>query len=929
MMTSVKRHVCTCALALLVPATVGAQTAQVGTISGEVKDSGGGVLPGVSLVATSQERGFSRTTTSDALGRFLFAAIPIGRYRVVASLTSFQTVTLVDNLVETEKTTELSFTLKLASLEAAVTVVGETPIVDMTNTSVNTRVRQDEFQRLPVGRSYQALMGMVPGVVGTGNVNAHGALTSNNLFLFDGVDTTDPTTGTFGTNFPFEAIQEMSVYTSAIPAEYGRGVGAIANVITKSGTNRVEGTAKYIATNDNWNKQNKTKSETNGASLARVKFDKTNPVYSFTGGGPIWLNHAWAFGAYEYAKNTSAQRQTVGTIPENYQQSTTSPFFYIRGTTQVSQSHTIWAKYHRSPTDGFVIDYWNNAAGERRALNGQNQGATSSSVQWSGVLRSNWTGEAMISHTTDSITVSPFESSPITNSAPHFSQADRKYYNGATFDGIVDRPGTEVTTATTYYKAVGTRSHNLKAGFGYRRVSSTNLFKYPNSQVYTDLSFDQATHTYVPFSRQDYDSGASTSKGNIYTAYGRDKFDVTKRLFVEAGLRYEHQTGLSDVGATTIDTNTFSPRLTATYDILGTGKTLIVGSYARLFQGLIQDFSDSFAGIPQQTNYNNFVWNGTTYVLNNRVELGASTFKPNTGLRPNFVDEYRIELQRQIGQTIGVGVRGIFRNWGDLIDDLLTFNPDGSTKRVVVNYSVADRTYRGIEFWVDKRLSNNWSANGSYVYARTRGNQFASTFSPLGDYLDAQCRTTVDPTIGVNGLFSCADVVNGSNQFGSPGNDRPHAVKASGAYTRPIGPVNLTAGALLDVTSATVYAKSRAMNVLLPGTLTAAGPTETYFYEPRGAERIPGPLWTLDTALEVTFRKFRAMQHVFELGVKGEVFNVSDRQEKNAVNNTTWCDNTVNPSASCQTARTTFGTATARGSFQAPQNFRVTALFRF
>ena len=71
--------------------------------------------------------------------------------------------------------------------------------------TATTRVRREEFEKLPVGRSYQALIGAAPGVVGTGNVNALGALTSNNLFIIDAVDTTDPTTGTFGTNLNFEA----------------------------------------------------------------------------------------------------------------------------------------------------------------------------------------------------------------------------------------------------------------------------------------------------------------------------------------------------------------------------------------------------------------------------------------------------------------------------------------------------------------------------------------------------------------------------------------------------------------------------------------------------------------------------------------------------------------------------------------------------
>jgi len=99
-------------------------------------------------------------------------------------------------------------------------------------------------------------------------------LASNNLFIIDAVDTTDPTTGTFGTNLNFEAIQEVTVYTSAAGVEYSRAQGAIVNVVTKSGTNRFEASAKYLFLNDKWDRQNTTKSEVTSASLARVKFDQ-------------------------------------------------------------------------------------------------------------------------------------------------------------------------------------------------------------------------------------------------------------------------------------------------------------------------------------------------------------------------------------------------------------------------------------------------------------------------------------------------------------------------------------------------------------------------------------------------------------------------------------------------------------------------------
>jgi outer membrane receptor protein involved in Fe transport len=908
-----------------------AQPAQTGTIAGEVRDASGAVLPGATVTITSQERGFVRSSVSDETGRYVFAAVSIGNYTVEATLSRFAPLRLTDNLVETEKTTTVPIVLRVGGLTDTVTVTGETPLVDLTNVTGNIRVRREEFERLPVGRSYQALVIATPGVVGgtqqTGNsnVNALGSPQGGNLYVMDSIDTTDPTTGTFGANLNFEAIQEVSVSTSAVSVEYGRAQGAIVNVITKSGTNRFEGSAKYIAINDDWDKQNSTVSETTGQSLERVKFDKVNPVYTFTLGGPVWRDRAWFFGAYEYATNTTPQRQTPGPIPEDYQQSTENNFLNVRGTLQVADGHQVWVKYFRSPTDGFIIDYWGatTPAAELEALTAQNQSSDSWAAQWTGVFRGNLAVEAAFGTYSSLIDVTTYEGGRIGSNAPVQSQADNRFYNGATFDGFVDRPRTQANVAATYFFTLGSRSHNVKAGFDFQTVESSSLFNYPASQYYVAESFNQAAGTFVPLFRRDYLSGASTSKGNNYAVYLRDKFDLTSRLFVEAGLRLEHQTGSSDLGADTVDTTKVAPRVSASFDVSGDGKTIVTGSYGRFYTGVIQSFSDGFAGVPQQGDYDNYAWNGSSYVFQNSIRVGGSSFLPNPDLEPSYLDEFTVGFQRQFGRNLATGVRFIDREWNDLIDDVRTFNPDGSIKRVVLNYDAAERSYRGVQVTFDKRLSSNWNAQASYTFSRTEGNHFEPTFTSLGDYVDAQCRTTLDPTIGVGGVIGCDEVQNGANKAGRPIYDRPHNFKFYGGYVRPIGPINLSLGALGEAISKRRYEKARPMNVLTPGTLANAGPTATYFYNERGADPVSGMQWFVDTSVEVTFRGPATTQ----MGVKGEIFNVTNREDKIISNNTAFCGTTAN--AGCQTAVDAYGKATARGSFQTPRQFRISAIFRF
>ena len=186
-----------------------------------------------------------------------------------------------------------------------VTVSAELPVIDKTQTNTQTTVDSKFTQKLAVGRSYQSILQLAPGVTGGANPNVHGALNQENVFLFDGVDTTDTTTGTFGQNFNYEAIQEVNVNTGNFSAEYGRASGGVISVVTKSGGNDFHGSAKAIATNDQWNGQNYQTSQTTGASLARTKFDEVQWREAFTLGGPFFRDHLWFFGSYELAKTTT------------------------------------------------------------------------------------------------------------------------------------------------------------------------------------------------------------------------------------------------------------------------------------------------------------------------------------------------------------------------------------------------------------------------------------------------------------------------------------------------------------------------------------------------------------------------------------------------------------------------------------------------
>lgn len=933
---------------VLLPGLASAQGIQTGQLGGEVKDRTGGALPGANVTLTSVERGFSRMTVTDGQGKFLFTVVPIGRYTVNIKMPSFQELTVADNLVEAERTTNLVLTLSVSGVTEGITVSGQTPIVDAKNQTMETRVRADEFQKLAVGRSYQDLMALAPGVIGRDNPNTYGALRSNNIYMFDGVNTTDPTTGTFAANMNFEAIQEVVVRTGAIGVEYGRGTGAVVDVITKSGTNRFEGSFKFLMSNDNWNAQNTAQDEVTGAVLSRTKFDSINKRYSATLGGPIRENRAWFFGTYEYAKLASPAAQTNadtgrGFTNEEYIEQSKSPWYAFRVTTQLAPNHNVFVKYATNPTTGFINDYWGTSA-ELLALTGQDQKGDHLAAQYSGVLGSNWTVQAMAARTTQRIDVFPlFTEGAILGGAPIIDLNDNRFYNGATFDGLVDRPRQQASAAMEYFTKLGGNDHQVKFGIDWQRMESTSSFRFPQNRLYYMFGYNPQTKALCQFADanagcaeqflfDEYDADPSISKGHQTAFFVRDRFTLGPRLTIEGGVRMEKQTGTSDVGAGTVDTWSFSPRISGSYALTPDSRTLLVGSAGRFHDGILQGFSDAFAAVPQQTNRNIFIFNTATndYEFLTRDTAADSNFFPDLGISARHMDEVTFGVQHQLNNQLGVGARFIWRKWGSFIDDVMFFNEDGTDNRTVANVDEARRNHRGLEFTVDKRFGNNWAASGSYTWSRSRANHIADDFTGLRDFEDATCGQQVDPGLGSATTdpdtgdtwftFPCADVQ--SRLFGTPAYDRPHMLKFTGSYRRPIGAFDVTAGFVGQALSGPAFSKSRTVSVLIPGTFEQFQ-TLTYFYEGRGSDRVDGITFVGDLNLEATYRAFRRS----EMGFKFETFNLFNNEGKIAVDNTSWCASDA--TAACQTARANFGTATTRGSFNVPRAYRFSFLVRF
>ena len=285
--TSLRRLVVLFAL-LLFPATSFAQEA---ILSGTVTDTTGGVLPGVVVTAVHEASGNSFETVTDSAGGYRIS-VRIGTYRIKLDLTGFATLERTGLQVQVGQQAVINLQMSPATLQESVTVTGEAPLINVTQSNLGSTISAEQVENLPLnGRNWVDLTLLSPG--SKQNFVAETPGTSFQLNV-DGQQVTQLIATSFGQpRFSRDTIAEFEVITNRFDARQGRSTGMQVNAITKSGTNATAGTISSYFRDDNFNAAD---------PIQHRVLPYSNQQFGATYGGPIVRDRFHYFANFEYER---------------------------------------------------------------------------------------------------------------------------------------------------------------------------------------------------------------------------------------------------------------------------------------------------------------------------------------------------------------------------------------------------------------------------------------------------------------------------------------------------------------------------------------------------------------------------------------------------------------------------------------------------
>jgi hypothetical protein len=694
--------------AWLAASPTNAQT--TGSVTGRVTDSSGGVLPGVTVEATSASLQGARTSKTGAYGDYRLSALPPGAYVVRASLPGFRKAQALAT-VGLDATATVNLVLQPSAQEDVV-VRGDVPFVDTSSTMSSTSYTSRVISHLPCDRDFAAIVSANPSVNVDNGANQlrsqalaiKGATSAENQWIVDGVNATDVQRGIQGKAINNEFVQEVEVKSGGYQAEYGRALGGIVNVVTKSGGNQFHGDAFFYYDGSTMQAEQVLTSEDSVLDTMRIA-DYERRDFGADLGGYLLRDRLWFFAAYDRVDFTSEISRVVST-PEV----SSDDRFPLDGVTNLYSGKLTW---NVSPSTSAVASVFGDPTTNEGA------GAADPRLGHGGIAPdpisnpdpTTWYSNRYVGGTDYGLRATQlFGSSSMLSfqggrhqdrfalTAPDgIRRADYTCEGGTLGDpcapplvpnfetggyGFVFGPRDSMRSHRDQYRIDGTiyrGNHTLKGGADYQTATSEATSFFTGKQLVRTFNEEGTLyyrHRFIAASAEDLTPiamGASEANVRDVGLYLQDSWRPGPGWTINAGLRWdEERLGASQL-ASFIETSRWQPRLGVAWDPWQDGKTRVFAFAGRFSLGLVTNLPMRvLSGFLTATTFN-------FDPLDVTPDPGAPDatrldgFWPaeavDEGLKGIYQDEFSLGIERQLDPTFSVGLTATYRRLGNSIED--------------------------------------------------------------------------------------------------------------------------------------------------------------------------------------------------------------------------------------------------------------------
>jgi hypothetical protein len=599
------------AIALAIGVSIGAAAwgqNPTGTLTGRVSNNEDGTpLPGVTVTATSPNLQGDRSTITGANGDYKLALLPAGTYTVKYELEGMAARD-VETKISAAQTTLIDVGMAVAAVSEEIVVTATDAATISETSTAQATFLSEEVSQLAINRNVLDTVNLAAGVSATGPNAAttiSGAMSFENLWLVNGVVINENLRGQPFTLFIEDAIQETTVSTAGISAEYGRFTGGVVNVLTKSGGNDFHGSLRSSMTNQDWESDDNQK-EFNEAFEAE---DEINETYEATIGGRIWRDHIWFFLAARDVETETNEltAQTGIAFPQGREQER----YEGKLTINLAASHTLVGSYLEID-DVSTNDFFPAEPLDLNVLNNREDPQDIKSVNYNGVLTSNFFLEGQYSERSWEVAKGAGGPRELYDGTPWTTYFDSTGWHAPNFCGECEqevRDNENFLAKGSYFLSTeGAGTHDF--AFGYDTFKdirfSVNHQSGSDFTIAADGYFFDAQNNVYPIVTGRSLGWIATwpvfgldrvqpTDFNTNSYYVNDRWQLNDHWSFNLGVRYDENDGRDAGGNLVTDDSKTSPRLAASYDVKGDGDLVFNASYGTYVAAIANGLGDQAA----------------------------------------------------------------------------------------------------------------------------------------------------------------------------------------------------------------------------------------------------------------------------------------------------------------------------------------------